>query len=336
MVVGVGFEPTYAMRADLQSAAFNHSATPPGASCALNSGAQKRIFLRLCQQLYLLFSYSYAHICAMKHRKPQKPYHKPKKMEPKKKGFRANFFGWHACTEVWLNPKRQINSVFLTESNKATFEELYHKAKKAGLKRPEPQIIEKDVFEQSFPKGTTHQGIAIQAGPLPEYSVQDLIGLCHGDTKHDVATKTILVLDQVTDPHNVGAILRSACALGAVGVVMQSKHAPELNGTLAKIACGATEHIPVAFETNLSRALETLQEAHFHVVGLDEHSDQHFRDLPPMERAVLILGAEGSGMRRLIKEKCDFNVTLPTFLPIASLNVSNAAAISLYAILNRK
>lgn len=271
----------------------------------------------------------------MKHYKKEKQPVKARRQEPKKKGFRANFFGWHACTEVWLNPQRQINSVFITQNNQEQFEDLFYKARKNGLKRPEPQIVDKELFQSSFPQGTTHQGIAIQAGPLPEYNVQDLVALCHGELNNKVSSKTILVLDQVTDPHNVGAILRSASALGAVGVVMQSKHAPELSGTLAKIACGATEHIPVAFETNLSRALEFLQDSDFQVVGLDEHSTSHFKDLPHIEKTVLVLGAEGSGMRRLIRDKCDYSVTLPTFLPIASLNVSNAAAISLYAILNR-
>ena len=108
--------------------------------------------------------------------------------------------------------------------------------------------------------------------------------------------------------------------------------APEMTGILAKTACGALEHIPVAYETNLSRALETLQEHHYTVIGLDEHSDKTFVSLPAYDRAVIVLGAEGPGIRRLVREHCDVLVKLPTQEPIASLNVSNAAAVALYAL----
>ena len=120
---------------------------------------------------------------------------------------------------------------------------------------------------------------------------------------------------------------------GADGVVMQSKHAPEMTGILAKTACGAADHIPVAYEVNLSRALEKLQEEHYTVIGLDEHAEKTFSELRSYDRAVIVLGAEGPGMRRLVKDHCDVLVKLPTQPPIASLNVSNAAAVALYALL---
>src|SRR5690606_39701999 len=112
----------------------------------------------------------------------------------------------------------------------------------------------------------------------------------------DKKKNVLVMLDQVTDPHNVGAIARSASAFGAGGLILQRKHAPEPTGILAKTACGAVEHLPIAYETNLSRALETLKEAGYTAIGLDEHSPKTFQSLPPCEKAVLVLAAEGSGM----------------------------------------
>jgi 23S rRNA (guanosine2251-2'-O)-methyltransferase len=247
------------------------------------------------------------------------------KRESRASGLKADLFGMHAVREAWLNPKRYVHALFITEDVLKDFEP---QLKATQAKRPEPQIVTKEELDRAFPTGTVHQGIALSCQPLAETSVMDLIIKSENNPK-----SVILVLDQVTDPHNVGAILRSACAFGADGVVMQSKHAPELTGILAKTACGAADHIPVAYETNLSRALEKLQEHHYTVIGLDEHSEKTFGTLPKYERAVLVLGAEGPGMRRLVKEHCDVLVTLPTKKPINSLNVSNAAAVALYALL---
>jgi 23S rRNA (guanosine2251-2'-O)-methyltransferase len=139
------------------------------------------------------------------------------------------------------------------------------------------------------------------------------------------------MLDQVTDPHNVGAILRSACAFGAGGVIMQRRHAPELTGVLVKTASGAAEHIPVAYETNLSAALDTLRENGFTAIGLDERGEKILGDAVIPAKTVLVLGAEGDGMRPKVREHCDVLARLPTQGPIASLNVSNAAAVALFA-----
>lgn len=230
----------------------------------------------------------------------------------------------HAVREAWLNPKRYVHALFITEDALKEFEP---HLKATDVKRPVPNVVGKEELDRAFPSGTVHQGIALSCQALAEIGVMDII-----IKAEDKPKSVIVILDQVTDPHNIGAILRSACAFGADGVVMQSKHAPELSGILAKTACGAADHIPVAYETNLSRALETLQEHHYTVIGLDEHSEKTFASLPSYERAVLVLGAEGPGMRRLIKEHCDVLVTLPTQPPIASLNVSNAAAVALYAL----
>lgn len=249
----------------------------------------------------------------------------PREAAPKKSksSINADLFGMHAVREAWGNPKRYVHALFITESALEEFKPFLS----VDAKRPDPTIVTKEEIDRAFPAGTVHQGIALSAQALAEISVTDIIIRAKENPR-----SVIVMLDQVTDPHNIGAILRSACAFGADGVVMQSKHAPEMAGVLAKTACGAVDHIPVAYETNLSRALETLKDHHYTVIGMDEHSEKNFTDLPTYERAVIVLGAEGPGMRRLIKEHCDVLVTLPTRPPIASLNVSNAAAVALYAL----
>ena len=242
---------------------------------------------------------------------------------PKTPRLKADLFGFHAVREAWKNPARFVHALYLTEGVMKDFEGDL----KTAAKRPGPTIVTKEELDKAFPPGTVHQGIALSCQPLAETSVIDIV------IKAEAKPKSVIVmLDQVTEPHNIGAILRSACAFGADGVVMQSRHAPEMTGILAKTACGALEHIPVAYETNLSRALEKLQEHHYTVIGLDEHSDKTFGDLYKYERVVIVLGAEGPGIRRLIREHCDVLVKLPTNPPIASLNVSNAAAVALYAL----
>ncbi len=257
------------------------------------------------------------------------PSHRPPAREPKEPKaprIKADLFGFHAVREAWHNEKRYVHALYLTEAAHKEFA----KDLETAAKRPAPVIVAKEELDRAFPPGTVHQGIALSCQPLAEQSVMDLVIRAQNNA---AAKSVIVILDQVTDPHNVGAILRSACAFGADGVVMQSRHAPELNnGILAKTACGAVDHLPVAYETNLSRAIETLKEHHYTVIGMDEHAPQSFGDLPSYDRAVIVLGAEGPGMRRLIKDHCDVLVTLPTQKPINSLNVSNAAAVALYAL----
>lgn len=242
---------------------------------------------------------------------------------PKAPRLKADLFGFHAVREAWKNPGRFVHALYVTEAAQKEFDTDSNTA----AKRPAPTIVTKEELDKAFPPGTVHQGIALSCQPLAEISVMDIIIKAQAKAK-----SVIVMLDQVTDPHNIGAILRSACAFGADGVVMQTRHAPEMDGILAKTACGAVDHIPIAYETNLSRALEKLKDHHYTVIGLDEHAPKTFGDLYKYERAVIVLGAEGPGMRRLIKEHCDVLVTLPTQKPINSLNVSNAAAVALYAL----
>ena len=142
----------------------------------------------------------------------------------------------------------------------------------------------------------------------------------------------LVALDQVTDPQNVGAVFRSAAAFGAVGVLLQARHAPPETGALARAASGGLEHVPRVEATNLARTLDRLRDAGWWVLGLAEEAADHIGDWEPASRVVLVLGAEGTGLRRLTRERCDQLVRLPTAPAMPSLNVSNAAAVALYAL----
>ena len=244
-----------------------------------------------------------------------------------------DLYGMHAVREAWLNSERNISKLYVSDGALASFEDDILIAKKKNLTRPEPTIIDKHDLDSALHKGAVHQGIAICCSALPELDEQDLI--IRASNK---GTSFLAILDQVTDPHNVGAILRSASAFGLDGVIMQKKHAPILDGVLAKTACGAVDHIPVAQATNLARTVRALQDEGFFVIGLDEHSDEVIgstHNANSHDKLCVILGSEGDGIRRLVKENCDILATLPTGGAIASLNVSNAAAVAFYALMKK-
>ena len=162
----------------------------------------------------------------------------------------------------------------------------------------------------------------LETEPLEEPDFKDLIIASGG--------RPLIVLDQVTDPHNVGAILRSAAVFGAAGLVMTRRHSPPLNGVLAKSASGALELIPVALVPNLANALEELKDVGFRLVGLDGSASGRLEDVDWSRPTAIIMGAEGKGLRQLTAEKCDLLARITTDGPIESLNVSNAAAIALH------
>jgi 23S rRNA (guanosine2251-2'-O)-methyltransferase len=238
-------------------------------------------------------------------------------------------YGVHPVTAAWLNPERTCRHLYATAHAAAAFAPVLERAAQAQLKRPPPITVERDAIERLLPQGAVHQGLALDAEPLPETGLEDVL-IALGD-----APATLVLLDQVTDPHNVGAILRSAAAFGARGLIVQSRHAPEVTGVLAKAASGALEVVPILRETNLSRAIEALKAAQFTVIGLAEGGSVALADTDQGPRVALALGAEGEGLRRLVAEHCDLLVHLPTRPPIASLNVSNAAAVALYEITRR-
>lgn len=226
-------------------------------------------------------------------------------------------YGYHACAAAWRNPSRVIKALYLAEGKGEDW------SCPAHIKRPSARLVGREGVDRVCPKGAVHQGVAMEVEALPEADVSDFLAL--------PAPATVLLLDQVTDPHNVGAILRSAAAFGAAGMIMQRRHAPELTGALAKAASGAVECVPVATAVNLTRALEHLKDGGFTAIGLDERG-QDIRNITPADKKVLVLGAEGPGIRRLVREGCDILARLPTGGPVATLNVSNAAAVALFAL----
>jgi 23S rRNA (guanosine2251-2'-O)-methyltransferase len=241
----------------------------------------------------------------------------PKEVLPK---LSVNLYGVHAVTHAWNNPNRKIKSLYITE-NAA---ESVNLPKTEG--RPLAQLVNKTQLDRALPD-SVHQGVAVFAHPLDEVFLQDLLIQDKG---------VIVMLDQVTDPHNIGAILRSANVFGALGVVVQSRHAPELDGLISKVACGAAEYTPLVYETNLNRALTQAKDHGWFIVGMDERGTAETQDYAWPEKTLLVLGAEGKGLRHLIRENCEALVRLPTCGQIPSLNVSNAAAITLYAMTTYK
>ncbi|MCR6633253.1 MAG: 23S rRNA (guanosine(2251)-2'-O)-methyltransferase RlmB [Magnetospirillum sp.] len=176
-----------------------------------------------------------------------------------------------------------------------------------------------------MPPGAVHQGVGALCEPLPAPAIEDI---ARDGAQRDHAV--IMVLDQVTDPHNVGAIVRSAAAFGALAVVVPDRHAPEETGALAKAASGALERLPLVRVTNVVRALEQLKEAGFWVAGMAGEAPGTLASQKLSGRIALVMGAEGEGLRRLTREHCDFLVKLPMTGAVESLNVSNAAAVALY------
>ncbi len=235
----------------------------------------------------------------------------------------AYLYGVHAVTQALLNADRKHTRLLATERGAASIEKVLKKAAKDGLSVPEVTVVESEDIDRLLPRDAVHQDLLLDTQPLEEVFLPDI--LLHADKD-----ATIVVLDQVTDPHNVGAILRSAAAFGALAVVVQKLHAPEITGVLAKSASGAVEHVPIVREVNLSRTITQLKDAGFTCVGLAERGEATLAGCKLKGKVAVVLGAEGDGLRRLVAESCDMLARLPTGGVIGSLNVSNAAAVALY------
>ncbi|WP_423314727.1 23S rRNA (guanosine(2251)-2'-O)-methyltransferase RlmB [Azospirillum sp. 11R-A] len=236
-------------------------------------------------------------------------------------------YGLHPVAAALTNPERRIHRLMVTDSGRAALEPAIAAARAQGLQRPEASPADRMELDRMLPPGAVHQGVVIDASPLPDLGIEDLCNELAGET-----SAIIVALDQVTDPHNVGAILRSAAAFGARAVVVTERHAPETTGVLAKSASGALEAVPLIRVTNLARALTDLQQNGFWSVGLAESGPSTLAKLNLTGKTVLVMGAEGSGLRRLTMERCDAIARLPTGGPVGSLNVSNAAAVALYEV----
>ena len=226
----------------------------------------------------------------------------------------VRIYGLHAARAALANPRRTIRRIRATLNAAQRLGPL----DRAGL--PELVSVAPRDLDRLLGADAVHQGVLIEAEPLPELSLADLPD-----------ARLILFLDQITDPHNVGAILRSAAAFAVDAIIVTARHSPPLEGALAKAASGALEYVPVVQVTNLARALAEAGEAGFARIGLDSGGEIALEDFaPPGSLVALVLGAEDRGLRRLTREHCDAVCALTAFGPIASLNVSNAAAVALH------
>lgn len=228
---------------------------------------------------------------------------------------RPRFWGKHAVAAALDNPDRKVLKAWASR-DAANFMQFPAELPVVMAEAPD--------LGRMVPHDAPHQGVVIEVEPLEDIWLGDLLA--------DAPEKAVLlVLDQVTDPHNVGAILRSAAAFGAVGIVTQDRHSPPESGALAKAASGALERVPWARVVNLARALEEIAEAGFWRIGLAGEAATDLKEALGPKRVALVLGAEGPGMRSNTRDHCDAIARLPITGEVESLNVSNAAAVALYA-----
>lgn len=226
------------------------------------------------------------------------------------------FYGRHAVYAALDNPERRLIKLW------GTREEIDKIVIPDGLS---VQFAEVADLARFVPKDAPHQGLVLEVAPLEDVWLTDALAVDENDTR------PLLVLDQVTDPHNVGAIFRTAAAFNAVAVITQDRHAPPESGALAKAASGGIEITPWVRVVNLARALEEIAEAGYWRIGLSGHATATLDQALTPGRNALVLGAEGDGLRHNIEEHCDQLAKLPISEQMESLNVSNAAAIALYA-----
>lgn len=222
-------------------------------------------------------------------------------------------YGWHTVTMALANPERHIRKLTLTENAARRL------ADENIETRIAPEIVRPQEIDRLLSPDAVHQGLLAEADPLPSPDIETL-----------EPEGMVLVLDQITDPHNVGAILRSAAAFAVKAIVTTARHSPEATGVLAKAASGALELVPIITVQNLARALTALNECGFLTVGLDSEGSEDLSDVTLREPLALVLGAEGKGLRQLTRETCSVVARLDMPGEIKSLNVSNAAALSLY------
>jgi 23S rRNA (guanosine2251-2'-O)-methyltransferase len=225
----------------------------------------------------------------------------------------VTLYGWHTVTMALANPRRRIRKLILTENAARRLSEERIETRIA------PEIVRPQEIDRLLSPDAVHQGLLAEADPLPSPSIETL-----------EQQGMVLVLDQITDPHNVGAILRSAAAFAVKAIVTTARHSPEATGVLAKAASGALELVPLVTVQNLARALTALNERGFQTVGLDSQGSEDLGAIALREPLALVLGAEGKGLRQLTRETCSVVARLDMPGEIKSLNVSNAAVLALY------
>jgi len=224
----------------------------------------------------------------------------------------AILYGWHTVKAALENPARRIRRLYATENAARRLAE-------DGVALPTaPELVRPDAIAARLPPDAVHQGLLAEADPLPSPELEE------------IAPGLLLVLDQITDPHNVGAILRTAAGFAVAAIVTTARHSPEATGVLAKSASGALEFVPIITVQNLARALGALKERGTLVIGLDSSGERDLGQVVMHAPLALVLGAEGKGLRALTRATCDEVARLDLPGRIKSLNVSNAAALALY------
>jgi 23S rRNA (guanosine2251-2'-O)-methyltransferase len=252
----------------------------------------------------------------------QRPDRRPERGKPQRKQWRPRerdrdgpvlLYGWHSVKAALENPQRKFIRLLATEN-------MLHRLKEENVPLPiEAEVTKGEEIDELVGPDAVHQGLLAEVHQLPSPAIDDV-----------EPKGVILVLDQVTDPHNVGAILRSAAAFAVTAVVITLRHSPEMTGVLAKAASGALEHVPMIAVTNLSRALDVLKKKNVFVIGLDSSGDVDIASIDMSGPTAIVVGAEGKGLRHLTRENCDQVARLDLPGKITSLNVSNATALALY------
>lgn len=233
------------------------------------------------------------------------------------------FFGLHAVVAALGNPDRRRHRLIGTKQG---LENLKQALVDGTTPAPSPEIVDRSEVDAVCGPDSVHQGLALLVDPLDDIHIEDLIEAATTETD------TLVILDQATDPRNIGAVMRSARAFGARGVIVQDRNAPPETGTMAKAASGAIEHVRLVRVTNLARAIWALKDADYWCMGLDGHAETHIADVAPSPKRAIVLGAEGAGLRRLTRETCDQLVKIPINEDAESLNLSNACAVALYEV----
>jgi len=259
----------------------------------------------------------------MRHKKTRRsnspPPHQSGRRVRSEKPARHILYGGHAVIAALQNPQRKIIKLHATENAAHRFREIL------GPFVDKMDIIKAGELDRMLGPDAVHQGLAAEVTPLPEPELTHIL-------EHHQDQVLFVILDQITDPHNVGAILRSCAAFNVTAVIVPARNSVEYSGVLAKAASGALEHVPLVRVTNLVRALKQIQQAHVSVIGFDSELSVDVETIRDHQRIALVFGAEGKGMRRLTRDTCDYLVRLNMPGAIKSLNVSNACAVALYAV----
>ena len=245
----------------------------------------------------------------------KKKFSKPNQIKASSQGL--VLYGRHAVMSALNNPNRKISKLVCTYENAIEIRASY----------PDVNVVTADRkdIDKLVPAEAVHQGYALFCNPLDNLSIEELC-----EITSDMAKCNVLILDQVADPQNIGAIIRSCAAFGSSGVIVQDKNSPQESASMVKAAAGTYEFMPIVRVTNLARAIEILKKNGFWVVGMDGYAKDTVDKLDKNSKLAVVMGNEASGMRRLIEESCDITVRLPISEKVESLNVSTAAAVVLY------